>query len=67
MTNVIIHTDSNYLLDFVDKYAIRWLERKWRKKGDVPVVNVKEWRELLMAREDIDVKWVCNISKYFIK
>ena len=67
MTNVIIHTDSNYLLDFVDKYAIRWLERKWRKKGDVPVVNVKEWRELLMAREDIDVKWVCNILKYFIK
>ena len=53
MDRLIIYTNSEYLLKFVDEWAVSWLERKWFR-----ICNVNLWRELLANLEGIDVKWV---------
>jgi hypothetical protein len=54
MERLAINTSLEYLLKFVDYFAVPWLERKWRN-----VKNVYLWRELLTSLEgSINVAWV---------
>ena len=61
INRLIIYTSSEYLLKFVDEWAVPWLERKWFN-----VRNVNFWRDLLAHLEGIDVKWVILLNSFQI-
>ncbi|XP_057369829.1 uncharacterized protein LOC130690963 [Daphnia carinata] len=54
---LMIHTNSEYLLKFIDEWAVPWLENSWSKSRRKLALNVPLWRNLLTALQDIDVKW----------
>ncbi|KAI9565372.1 hypothetical protein GHT06_009164 [Daphnia sinensis] len=54
---LMIYSNLDYLLKFVDEWAVPWLANAWTKADGKPVQNVEYWRRLLTAVEGIDVKW----------
>ena len=58
--DIILWTDSKYLLDGITKWIHGWKKRGWKKADKKPVANEDLWRRLDTAREgkSIDWKWV---------
>lgn len=56
---VVIYSDSSYLVDAIEKKWIdQWIKRGWRKSDKTPVVNVDLWERLLAAMKSHQVKFV---------
>lgn len=56
---VILTSDSRYLVDAVTKGWLRsWQRRGWRKAGNDPVLNVDLWQQLLPLLEQHQVEFV---------
>ncbi len=53
-----IHTDSNYIIDSVTNWIYTWLTNGWRKRDGSPLKNKKQYRDLLLAMEGMDIDWV---------
>ena len=55
---VKIITDSMYLIDCMTSYIFKWLANDWRKSNGEDIKHRSQYRELLEAMEDMDIKWV---------
>lgn len=59
--NIIIHSDSKYLIDAISKRWLQgWQRNKWLTSTKQAVKNQDLWQELLkaMAPHEIDWRWV---------
>lgn len=58
--NVVLHTDSKYVMDGINKWMPNWKERGWKTAARKPVKNKDLWQALdeAAARHDIEWKWV---------
>ena len=59
-SNVILHTDSKYVMDGINDWMPNWKERGWKTAAKKPVKNKDLWQALdeAVARHDIDWRWV---------
>lgn len=53
-----ILTDSMYLIDCIENFMFKWLANGWIKSNGDVVKHRTEYRELLAAMENMNVKWV---------
>lgn len=56
-SEVMLHTDSRYLLDGVTKWMKRWKANGWKTADKKPVKNEDLWRALEDAVSAHDVSW----------
>lgn len=49
-----------YLINSVETWIFNWLRNGWRRSeyGRCEIKHRKQYRELLEAMEDMDIKWV---------
>ena len=59
-SNVIIYTDSSYLINGITKWIHGWKKNGWRTSDKKPVKNLELWQalDLAVARHVIDWRWV---------
>lgn len=55
---VVLHTDSKYVLDGITRWVIGWQRNGWKTAAKKPVLNEDLWRELLDAARPHKVEWV---------
>lgn len=58
--DVLITTDSKYVLQGVTEWMENWKKRNWRTASKKPVMNVELWKELdeLVRKHNIEWSWV---------
>ncbi|MDR3525647.1 MAG: ribonuclease HI [Rhizomicrobium sp.] len=56
-SDVIIHTDSRYVMDGVTKWIFNWKKNGWRTADKKPVKNEDLWRALDAAVASHKVVW----------
>ena len=54
---VLLHTDSKYLMDGIEQWLPAWKERGWKTAAKKPVKNQDLWQELDRLREKHQVRW----------
>lgn len=57
---IAIRTDSKYMIDSITKWILNWLANGWFKRNGEPVVHKEQYRQMLLAMEDMFIKWVWN-------
>lgn len=59
-SEVVLHTDSRYLLDGITKWMARWKANGWKTTDKKPVKNEDLWRALddAASRHDVSWRWV---------
>jgi ribonuclease HI len=59
-SNVVLHTDSKYVMDGIREWMPNWKKRGWKTSNKKPVKNKDLWQALdeAAARHDIQWKWV---------
>jgi ribonuclease HI len=57
---VLIHTDSRYVIDGMTKWIHGWKKKGWINASKQPVRNADLWHELIEAvsRHKVDWQWV---------
>ncbi len=58
---VVVVSDSRYLVDGATKWVADWVKRGWRTKGKSPVLNRDLWEALLAEQDRHDgvfFRWV---------
>ena len=57
---VILHTDSKYVMDGINSWLDRWKQRGWKTANKQPVKNRDLWQALdeAASRHDVDWRWV---------
>ena len=58
---VELYSDSNYVVDAIDKgWLYGWQKKDWIKADKKPVLNVDLWQQLLpeLKRHDVRLHWV---------
>ena len=58
--NVILYTDSKYVMDGINDWMPNWKQRGWKTAAKKPVKNKDLWQALdeAVARHEIDWRWV---------
>ena len=58
--DVIVHTDSTYVMKGMTEWLAQWKRRNWRTAAKQPVKNVELWQRLEEAihRHDVHWRWV---------
>jgi len=51
--NVVIYSDSQFIVDYHRKAETMWPRNKWLRSGGAPVSNVPEWEELNKAKRKL--------------
>lgn len=54
---VIVHTDSRYVIDGMTKWIAGWKKRGWVSASKQPVKNVDLWHDLIAATARHKVSW----------
>lgn len=54
---VVLHTDSKYLMEGIERWLPAWKERGWKTAGKKPVKNQDLWQELDRLRSNHRVRW----------
>ncbi|MFM1896943.1 MAG: hypothetical protein RLZZ385_2017 [Pseudomonadota bacterium] len=59
-SDVVITTDSKYVLSGITEWLPNWKKRNWKTAGKKPVQNLELWQRLeqLAAQHDIQWQWV---------
>jgi len=59
-SNVILHTDSKYVMDGINDWMPNWKKRGWKTAAKKSVKNKDLWQALdeAVSRHDIDWRWV---------
>jgi ribonuclease HI len=59
-SNVILYTDSKYVMDGINDWMSNWKKRGWKTSAKKPVKNKDLWQALdeAILRHDIDWRWV---------
>lgn len=47
--NVLIKSDSKYVVCGINEWSANWVKRGWRKPDGSPIPNAAEWRDLLAS------------------
>jgi len=57
--SLIIHADSNYVLNGINSWIFNWEKNGWRTANKKPVLNKELWVELisLVRKFDKRIKW----------
>ena len=56
-SNVILHTDSKYVMDGINEWMPNWKKRDWKTAARKPVKNQDLWQLLDAAVERHDIEW----------
>ena len=58
--DVILYTDSTYLLKGITEWIHGWKRRGWKTSAKKPVLNADLWKELdaLNTARDVEWRWV---------
>ena len=58
--NVILHTDSKYVMDGINEWMPNWKKRGWKTSAKKPVKNKDLWQALdeAAARHTVQWRWV---------
>jgi ribonuclease HI len=56
-SQVLLYTDSTYVLNGITKWVDGWQRNGWRTKARQPVKNEDLWRRLVAAMEGHDISW----------
>lgn len=56
-SQVIITTDSQYVLKGISEWLPNWIRRGWKTAGKTPVKNVDLWQLLSAAQGEHQVEW----------
>jgi ribonuclease HI len=54
---VILHTDSKYVMDGINKWMPAWKKRGWKTANKKPVKNQDLWQLLDQAVSRHEIKW----------
>ena len=57
-SQVLLYTDSKYLLDGITKWIAGWQRNGWRTSARQPVKNEDLWRRLVQAMNGHEVSWL---------
>ena len=55
--DVVLYSDSRYVLDGISKWMPNWRRRNWRTSSGDPVKNRDLWQRLHHAAEEHRVEW----------
>ena len=55
--NIIINTDSKYVLQGIEEWIHNWKKRGWRGANKKPVKNIDLWKKLDELRDEHNIKW----------
>lgn len=55
--NVILHTDSRYVMDGIREWLPNWKQRGWKTAAKKPVKNQDLWQALDAAAERHTITW----------
>jgi ribonuclease HI len=57
---ILIYTDSKYVMDGITKWIFGWKKNGWKSADKKPVKNLELWQELdfQVSRHEIKWKWV---------
>ena len=68
--NIVIYTDSMYIVDNHKNAMYVWPKTKWKKQGGSPVSNVRLWKDFVRCmkkeghkRKRITIEWVGGRTK----
>ncbi|MEC7865940.1 MAG: ribonuclease HI [Pseudomonadota bacterium] len=56
-SNVVITTDSKYVIQGITEWIHNWKERSWKTASKKPVLNKELWKELDRLTNLHSVKW----------
>ncbi len=58
--DVVLHTDSKYVMDGICEWLPNWKKRGWKTAGKKPVKNQDLWQALdeAQSRHNVTWKWV---------
>ena len=54
---IILYTDSKYVLKGIEEWIHNWKKRGWRGANKKPVKNIDLWKELDELRQEHTIKW----------
>ena len=54
---IVLHTDSTYVIDGITKWIHGWQKRGWKTAGKKPVLNQDLWLALLDAARPHAISW----------
>ena len=54
---IILYTDSKYVLQGIEEWIHNWKKRGWRGANKKPVKNIELWKELDELRDEHNIKW----------
>ena len=54
---IILYTDSKYVLQGIEEWIYNWKKRGWRGANKKPVKNIELWKELDQLRDEHTIKW----------
>ena len=55
--DVVLTTDSKYLIDGITRWIDGWRKRGWKTAAKKPVANADLWRDLLDAADPHRIDW----------
>jgi ribonuclease HI len=56
--DVVLHTDSRYVIDGITKWVHGWKKKGWINSSRQPVRNSDLWHDLIEAAQPHNVEWV---------
>ncbi|MDH5388025.1 MAG: ribonuclease HI [Gammaproteobacteria bacterium] len=56
--DIILHTDSKYVLQGITSWMPDWKKRGWKTAAKKPVKNVDLWQRLDEATQKHEIEWV---------
>ncbi len=57
-TEIIIYTDSKYVMDGITKWIISWKKNGWKGANKKPIKNLDLWQELDLEVAKHRIKWL---------
>jgi ribonuclease HI len=57
-SEIILHTDSKYVMDGITKWIINWKKNNWRTTDRKAVKNADLWQELDIEVAKHQIEWV---------
>ena len=54
---IILYTDSKYVLQGIEEWIHNWKKRGWRGANKKSVKNIDLWKELDELRDEHNIKW----------
>ena len=55
---ILLHSDSKYVLDGITKWVHGWQKNGWKNASKQPVRNADLWHELIAAANRHKIEWI---------